>query len=410
MFRVAVCVALVLAAGNAAAQAQSTVNLDRALELANTQHPLLRAGSAGVEAAEAGILTARHYPNPFTQVAAGRQTGPPGTPHFPVPMWIVQQPLELGRLRPTRIQLAERGRESSELFLEEVRLGVLSHVRRTFYQVLRRLGEIAIANENVRLVEDLRNRIAVRVQVGEVGRLELVRAEAEVASARTLAISAQLQQVTALAQFRAAVGGALEPNIEVRGDPDQEVELPPIDVIRQEAITRHPALLLASSEIRRADARVAFETALRTPQPSLTSEIDLTGPQYRVGVGIPLNVWNKRQGPIAEAAAELKRAQASAQARQIEILEALEGAYEQYVVANQQVELFEQGLMREAEEALRAAEVAYQLGERGILEVLDAQRLLRTVRLNFLNAQYDRQAALVDLDELRGVDLRRTQP
>jgi cobalt-zinc-cadmium efflux system outer membrane protein len=63
--------------------------------------------------------------------------------------------------------------------------------------------------------------------------------------------------------------------------------------------------------------------------------------------------------------------------------------------------------LREAEEALRAAEVAYQLGERGILEVLDAQRLLRTVRLNYLNAQFDRQAALVDLDELRGEELRR---
>ena len=72
--------------------------------------------------------------------------------------------------------------------------------------------------------------------------------------------------------------------------------------------------------------------------------------------------------------------------------------------------LYEQGLLREAEEALRAAEVAYQLGERGILEVLDAQRLLRTVRLNFLNAQFDRQAALVDLDELRGVELRRNRP
>ena len=51
--------------------------------------------------------------------------------------------------------------------------------------------------------------------------------------------------------------------------------------------------------------------------------------------------------------------------------------------------------------------MAYQLGERGILEVLDAQRLLRTVRLNYLNAQFDRQAALVDLDELRGEELRR---
>ena len=38
-------------------------------------------------------------------------------------------------------------------------------------------------------------------------------------------------------------------------------------------------------------------------------------------------------------------------------------------------------------------------------EVLDAQRVLRTVSLDFLNAQFDRQAAQIDLDELRAIQL-----
>jgi cobalt-zinc-cadmium efflux system outer membrane protein len=74
-------------------------------------------------------------------------------------------------------------------------------------------------------------------------------------------------------------------------------------------------------------------------------------------------------------------------------------------VATAQLGAFEQGLLREAEEGLRAAETAYRLGERGILEVLDAQRVLRTVRLDLLSAQFDRQLALVDLDEVRAKDL-----
>src|SRR5215471_11520825 len=150
-----------------------TVSLNRALELADQQHPLLKAGAAGIEGATAGILTARAYPNPEATVIAGKQTGqPPGAPTNVVPLYAVTQPLELGALRPTRVQLAQRGRESSEFYLSEVR---------------RRRSEIAIATENVTLVEDLRNRIQVRVDVGEIGRLELVRAEAEVASARTFA-------------------------------------------------------------------------------------------------------------------------------------------------------------------------------------------------------------------------------
>lgn len=398
-------VVLLLARGVAA----QPVTLDRALALAESQHPLLRAGAAQVDAA-AGVVTARAYPNPYTAFVAGKQLQPPGNPRNVVPLHVFEQPLELGALRPTRIAFAERGRESSEHFLGEVRLGVLSHVRRTFFQVLRRIGEVRLAAENLKVVQDLRNRIQVRVDVGEVGRLELVRADAEVASAQALAASAQLQQVTALAQFRAAVGGGLEPTVEIQGGLEVAVELPPIEQIRQQAIDSHPALLFARSEVRRADARVDYETALKRPQLSLRSEIDMTGPAYRVGFGLPVPLWNQRQGPIAEAAAGLRQASAAAQARQIAILEALEGAYERYVVAGQQVAMFERGLLREAEEALRAAEVAYQLGERSMLEVLDAQRVLRTVRLDFHNAQFDRQAALVDLDELRGVDLRRSEP
>lgn len=407
MVRCCVCVLLVLIAGDAAAE---KITLDRALALADAQHPLLRAGLAQVDAAAAGVVTANAYPNPLSTVIVGKQLQPPGNPRNGVPLYVVEQPLELGALRPSRIRLAERGKESSEHLLGEVRLGVLAHVRRTFFHVLRRLGEVRIAAENLKLVQDLRNRIQVRVDVGEVGRLELVRADAEVASAQTLAAGAQLQQVTAVAQFRAAVGGGLEPSLEFQGDLDQPVPLPSLEQIRQEAVANHPALSLARSEIKRAEARVDYETALRRPQLSIRGEIDMTGPAYRFGVNLPVPVWNQRQGPIAEAAAGLRQAAAAAQARQIEIQEALDGAYERYALAGQQVTMFEQGLLREAEEALRAAEVAYQLGERGILEVLDAQRLLRSVRLDYLNAQFDRQTALVDLDELRGVDLRSQTP
>lgn len=124
-------------------------------------------------------------------------------------------------------------------------------------------------------------------------------------------------------------------------------------------------------------------------------------PTYRVGFSIPLPFWNRREGPIAEAVAQVKQSQAIAQNRQLQLLTELERAYGRYQTATQQLQSYEQGILVEAEAAVKAAEAAYQLGERGIVEVLDAQRALRTVRLDFLNAQYDRQGALADLDELR---------
>jgi cobalt-zinc-cadmium efflux system outer membrane protein len=217
---------------------------------------------------------------------------------------------------------------------------------------------------------------------------------------------ARLQRVAALAQFRAATGGIDDDDIRPQGALDSPVTLPPVAEYRSQALANHPALALMRSEIRRAEARIEYEKALRRPQPAFRVEVDMSGPSYRAGLAIPLPTRNRREGPIAEAVADLRTVNSLARARELDILTALEGAYERYIAAGQQVSLFGEGLSREAEAALPAAESAYQLGERGILEVLDAQRLLRSVRLNLLGAQYDRQAALIDLDELRARDLR----
>jgi cobalt-zinc-cadmium efflux system outer membrane protein len=387
--------------------AATTLTLQQALDVARQSHPQLQAGAAQVDVAQAGIRTARAYPNPTALVGAGRQVvRVPGNVTGLVTVFAFEQPLELGGLRETRIQLAGRFRESSEFALAEVRLAVLTGVRRAFFQVLRRRGEIDIATENVRLVEDLRNRIQVRVDVGEAGRLELIRAEAEVSTARTLASSAQLQLVTAVSQFQAAVGAPLDQDLDLQGNLDPPVILPPLEELRKETLDRHPSLQLAQAETRRAESRIDYEIAQRRPQPSIRTDYERYPdvPNYRFGLVIPIPFWNRREGPIAEAVAASRQATSLARAREIQFLSAVDGAFGRYQVATQQVVAFEQGLLREAEEALRVAETAFLLGERGIIEVLDAQRVLRTVRLGFLNAQFDRQAALVDLDELRAIE------
>jgi cobalt-zinc-cadmium efflux system outer membrane protein len=389
------------------------LSLPQALTLAEEFHPQLRAGLAQIEAARAGMITARAYPNPELGGLAGGQTfRVPGNVSGLVYSFALVQPLELGPLRPSRIELAERGQESSEYALAGTRLAILSAVRRSFYQALRKRSEIGLLAENLRVVEDLRHRIQVRVDVGEVGRLELIRAEAEVVAARTAANSAQLQYVTALSQLRAAVAAPLDANLEIEGDVAPATTVPTLDALRQEVLDRHPLLALARSEVRRAEARLTYETALRIPQPSVRAEVDRPPdtPTYRLGIEFPLPLWNRREGPIAEASAQLRQAQALAQSREVEILASLESAYGRYQTARQQLAAFEQGLLREGEEALRAAQTAYQLGERGILEVLDAQRVLRTVSLDFLNARFDHQAARVDLDELRAIHLRKDLP
>ncbi len=390
--------------------AAEPLTLDEALELAERFNPRLRASMAAREGAEAGIVTARAYPNPELNYMAGPQFRRlPGAEPGLLQRFAATQMLELPSVRRTRIDAAQQGRQSSGFAMSDARLSVRGDVQFAFYQILRRRGEVDLAQDTLRLIEELRRRIQVQVDVGEAARLELTRADAETATAQALVNSARLRLLNAESALRAAVSAPLPPRFEARGSLDPPVLLPALDSLRATVAVQHPLIAQAEAEVRRAQAILDNQTALRKPQPQLQAEYELQPDlqYYRIGVNLPVPFWNRRQGPIGEAVAALNQAEALVDLRRIELTAAVERAYGQYQVANQQVAAFEKGVLQGAEAAVQAAEAAFRFGERGIIEVLDAQRVLRTVRTEFLNAQFDRQSALIDLERLQAYDSSR---
>ena len=377
--------------------------------MAERHNPQLRAAAAGIQGAEAGILTASAYQNPtVTFGTLGRQqvliqnTAFPGMLHG----FNFNQTIELPNVRSTRIRAAGIRRQTAQFALAEVRLAIRGAVKQSFYEALRRKREMQIAEGNVELLEDLRRRIRVQVDVGEAARLELTRAEAELAGAQIAVRSAELRFSAALSALYAAVGTPLG-----RVEPDGELErtqiLPALSELQAEMLKRHPSLSVADSEMRYAEAAVSSEKAQRIPSPSFWADWfqQPEASQYRFGVSVTLPVLNRREGPIAEAEAAQRQTAAAAQVRRLQLSAALERAYNMYQVADQQLQISERGTLRQAEAAVEAAQAAFKFGERGIIEVLDAQRVLRAARQDYLNAQFDRQQALIELEQLRAIDI-----
>lgn len=398
---------MAIACGLCLQAAAHALTLEQALALAESNNPRLRAAAAQADAARAGVVTARALPNPDLEALLGRQEArsPYDTPEGGVQLYGLSQRLDLPGVREPRIRAAQAGLDGSLLALEEARLAVRAGVKRAFYDLLRRRGELDLARETQKLIEDIRRRVQARVDAGEAPRLELIRAEAESATATTAVSAAELRLARAIATLRAAIGPPLPDSLDVAGDLDAVAAPPELARLREEMLARYPALAQARAEVRRAEARLETERALRVPQPSLRASFERQPDQNKfvIGIGVPIPVWDQRQGPIGEAVAALQEAAAASERRQLELLAALEDAHERYAVAARQIEAFEGGLLRQAEAALRVAEAAYRFGERGFIEVLDAQRVLRAVRGDFLAARFDRQAALVDLEQLRAL-------
>lgn len=384
------------------------LTIDQALELAEKHSPILQGASAQVQGARAAIQTASAYPNPRVSFSEGKQTARPiATPGVPglLQQYGISQMVELPNVRRTRIRVAELGRTSSEIGAGAVRLEVRAQVKHAFYEVLRRREEISHAEENLRLLEDLRRRTGVQVNVGEAARLELTRAEAEIAIGQNAVRTARLLYVAALSALRAAVSAPLDENVVPEGSLSSSVTLPPLDTARSGMLTNHPVMIQARTEVDRAKAQLESERAQRLPEFSLDAayyiQPDLRFSQF--GFSIPVPLVNRRKGPIAEAAASITRADAILNQRRLELTAALESAYGQYLVADEQVKSFESGALRQANAAVEAAQAAYRLGARGIIEVLDAQRVLQRVRGDLLDAQFERENALINLQELGAV-------
>jgi cobalt-zinc-cadmium efflux system outer membrane protein len=388
------------------------LTLERALELAERNNPRLAIAAAQTEAARAAILTARAYPNPETVVDAGRQRARQDDARSGnVYLLGLAQPLDLPSVREPRIRAAEAGLEGSRFALQESRLALGAAVKLAYYEVVRRKAEVDLAAETQRLLEDIRRRIAVRVEVGEAPRLELTRADAEARSAANATASARLRVTEARAQLLALIGLPATGMGDVTGTLEPPPPLPPLETLRGDVLERYPALAQSRAEIERARARLETERALRTPQPTLRAGVnqDPDQNQFVVGLSIPIPVWNQRQGQIGEAQAQLDQASALAESRRIELITALNGAYARHEVATQQIQAFESGLLRQAEDALRVAEAAYRFGERGFIEVLDAQRVLRAVRLDFLAARAAQRTAFIEIEQLRALGLEGTE-
>jgi outer membrane protein, heavy metal efflux system len=384
------------------------LTLEQALAMAEQHSPQLQGAGAAVAQASAGVATSRVYTNPQIEVFEGRQYARPvPTPGVPglLQHYAAYQTIELPSERRSRLRTAEHSATAAGFALAGVTRSVRADVKHAFYTVLRLREEVEHTQETLSLTEDLRKRVQVEVDVGEKGRLELTRAEAEVARARFAVQGARLELASGIAQLRVVTAAPADLPLDPDGSFEPRVSLPPLPQLRDQVLRTHPALAESEENRRAAEANLQHERSLRVPQPTAFAEFE-DQPDlrfWRAGVTVSVPLWDQRKGRIQAAQAVITQQQAALTARRLELLGATERAFAAYQLADQQAQSLQSGELHAAESAVTAAQAAYRFGERGILEVLDAQRVLQGVRDDLLNAQFARQNALVDLEELGAV-------
>ncbi len=276
-------------------------------------------------------------------------------------------------------------------------------MKSAFSRVLLAQGLLELSKEQLALLSRVREGIERKVRVGEGPGLDLARAETEVLNARR----DRAEATVAVSQAKLGLGTVI-------GEPDPQelaidgglppIELPSRDDLRQRLSGANPRIEAARRDVDRARHQLSLEKHKRLDGLGFEAEWEREPETDKVylGLRVPLPLWNRRRGEIAEAMAGVRRAEALLAGRELALGRELDDLYNRYLLAREQVQIIEQGLLQEANRALRGAEVAYRSGERGILEYLDAQRTLRDIRLDQLTARGEMERAGIEIERLAG--------
>lgn len=124
-----------------------------------------------------------------------------------------------------------------------------------------------------------------------------------------------------------------------------------------------------------------------------------------VGVTIPLPLFNKGQAEVARYSAEQERISARLQILTQQIRAAVEGTVRAFNVRVQARDRYRQQLADSGPELIKIATVAYQEGEIGILQLLDAYRSQRQAQLRMLDIQAAVKEAQIELERVVGEEL-----
>ena len=381
---------------------QPKLTLTQLVQTVLDNNPELRSVQQSSVTAQAAVVSAGALPNPKLEWSRGDNkarlaSATPGN----VQTMGISVPIEMPSVRAARVEAAQAGQRASVPQIAASRNALVAQVKLKAYEVVLRQAQAQAAYDAVKLLEQAHERVRVRVSSGEAARYEIIKADAELINARQQEQSARLLAEQSQLTLNRLAAGQLPNRFDLALSLQDPVEKAQLQNINWQS---HPELLQLQSEVDKAEAQKNGAKASRWPGLELryaqTREPDIRN--NTVGVSMQIPLFDQRRGPIDEAASEAERARLRMEGRKAELEQQMLQAWKVMEMAQVRTKALSEGAVREAESALRVAEAAYRFGERGILDVLDAQRVLRTVRADLLEARYQLQSARIELDFLAG--------
>lgn len=357
--------------------------------------PLVARAQAEVDAAAGRARQAGLWPNPIAGYEGEEiRTGEPlrGGQHG----FFVEQTIPLGgKLGKRRdvveqeIKLAEAAREATTVF-------VRNQVRMAYFAVLAEQQRVEFLDRMRALVEEAITTSDGLYNVGQADRPDVLEIEIEGRQAELSLLQTRSRLDRARRQLGIVVGD--ETAFAGRLEGSLEDTLPRVEAaVLAQILQQSPQVTAARIGVDRARAKLRAQKAGRIPDlfvrgggqysnernEVLGGEI---GWQAKAEVGVTIPVFNRNQGAISAAEAEIRAAEAEALQLEREIKGRFETAYTAYVNALRVSEVYREEIIPKADEAYRLYAARYREMTAAYPQVLIARRTWIRVNLDYIDA------------------------
>ena len=352
------------------------------------RNPRLAQVSFAIDAARGRAVQAGLYPNPTVNVTGNEisdRTGPGGIwTAYSSQEIVTANKLGLGR----SAALKEVDQATLNLIAERYR--VFTDVRQAFFEavMLQRRGEILtdlvkLAEQSVENAEKLR-------KAKEAAELDVVQLEVDLERYRA-ELEATRRALPAAYRRLAASAGVQEMHISrLVGTLDLPLPDYDLDRVRLYVLGVHPELRSAQVGVER--AQLVLRRAEVEPVPNVTVGAGYTyqgqnrSNDWDVGVSVPIPVWNKNQGNILAARAQVGEAVNQVGRVENDLVNRLSTAFSTYASAGKRAERYKTTILPKAQRTYQLSIKAYQGGQFAYLRVLQAQRAVAEADLELVRS------------------------
>lgn len=406
--KISLLAALCASAIGMANAAAPEMTLEEAVARALAQDPQLQAEQEGVSAAQARVRQAGGRPNPEIGLEVENILGTGGQRSLAgaeVTLGVTQK-IELGGKRAARVSAAERNVDIAALTRAELERDVIVQAASIYAGAASASRTQAALKVQISDLERIVGLLKRRAVAGAAPMADATRAEIDLLRARADLDAAKAEAIAATGRLALVTGVSPGDLVLPTAAPADSGKVASYDTL-EAGLARHPRLARLAAIQRERAAQVSVETANAAPDLTVGLGVrrregeDDTG--FVVSAAMPLQVFDRNDGNIDAAKAELARGTAELDAGRRKLALEFQSAYADVTAACDRTQRLSRDIVPAAGRVLAEAENGFVKGRMNALVLLDAVKAKASAQIDAAQAGVQCARSRVTLLTLTGL-------